>query len=156
MTLKFVIYGIARPQGSKRALGNGRMIEASPYIKAWRSDIAEAAHNALKQHGSWDPFLNYNAWFVAVFPRPRSHYGTGKNSNVLKPSAPTYPTSRATPDCDKAARALLDGLTGQHLLWTDDSQVTSLSIAKRYAELNEPPCVFCTIKPATSTDARPR
>ena len=153
MTLNFIIYGHARPQGSKRSLGSGRMVEASPHVKTWRQDVASAALNAIQEHGSWDPFQNYNAWFVVVFPRPKTHYGTGKNSALLKHSAPSHPTSRLTGDVDKLARALLDGLTGQHLLWVDDSQVTSLSIAKRYANLNEPPCVFCTIKPATPTDA---
>jgi len=75
MALNFIIYGHARPQGSKRSLGNGRMVEASPHIRTWRSDVAQAAYDAIKRHGSWDPFLNYNAWFIVVFPRPKTHYG---------------------------------------------------------------------------------
>ena len=58
MTLNFIIYGHARPQGSKRSLGSGRMVEASPHVKTWRQDVASAALEAIKEHGSWDPFQN--------------------------------------------------------------------------------------------------
>ena len=42
------------------------------------------------------------------FPRPRSHFGTGRNAGQLKPSAPFYVRTR--PDLDKLARAVGDAL----------------------------------------------
>ena len=43
-----------------------------------------------------------------VFPRPLSHYGTGKNATKLKPSAPRYHVK--TPDLDKLVRGVCDSI----------------------------------------------
>jgi len=61
-------------------------------------------------------------------PRPKSHYGTGKNKGALKESAPWYHI--ATPDIDKLVRCVLDALTG--VAWKDDSQVVSVTATKSY------------------------
>ena len=66
---------------------------------------------------------------MAVFPRPRSHYGTGKNSKVLKPYAPLYHTKR--PDADNILKFVKDALTG--VFWCDDSLVAIATIMKIYA-----------------------
>ena len=39
MKVTFFAEGTSRPQGSKRALGNGRMIEASRHLKPWRQTV---------------------------------------------------------------------------------------------------------------------
>lgn len=62
--------------------------------------------------------------------RPLGHYGTGKNSGLLKDSAPCCPT--IAPDADKLARAVLDGLEGQ--LYRNDAQIVSMAANKRYGE----------------------
>jgi Holliday junction resolvase RusA-like endonuclease len=63
--------------------------------------------------------------------RPASHYGTGRNKAVVKPSAPRRPAGR--PDVDKLARAVLDGLT-MGGAFTDDSQVVELQASKWYVD----------------------
>ena len=40
------------------------------------------------------------------------------------------------PDLDKLVRATLDGL-GSANIWTDDSQVVSMNVSKRLAEIDE-------------------
>ena len=62
------------------------------------------------------------------FGRPKSHYGTGKNSNVLKPSAPTLHTQK--PDIDNIAKFLMDAMN--KVFWKDDSVICSLTVKKRY------------------------
>jgi crossover junction endodeoxyribonuclease RusA len=62
-------------------------------------------------------------------PRPKSHFGTGKNAQMLKKSAPTRPTG--TPDRDNLDKAVCDAITAAGV-WVDDSQVTSGTIRKRY------------------------
>ena len=57
--------------------------------------------------------------FCFVFPRPKSHYGAGKNSDKLKPSAPVYHVTR--PDMDNLIKFVKDCLNGE--AWKDDSQV---------------------------------
>jgi len=62
--------------------------------------------------------------------RPKSHYGTGKNSTVLKSSAPAYPDSK--PDYDNYIKFALDCLN--EIAWDDDSQVIGGSCFKLYAK----------------------
>ena len=59
--------------------------------------------------------------------RPKSHYGTGRNAQKIKESAPSWP---GRPDVDKLARAVLDALTG--LVIADDSTVVELRAGKSY------------------------
>ena len=66
-------------------------------------------------------------------PRPKAHYGSGKNASVLKGSAPTRPTGK--PDRDNLEKAVLDALTSTGI-WHDDSQVADGRLRKRYATVN--------------------
>jgi crossover junction endodeoxyribonuclease RusA len=62
--------------------------------------------------------------------RPLSHYGSGKNARLVKPSAPKHPAK--VPDIDKLTRAVLDALTS--IVWVDDSQVVRLTASKVYVD----------------------
>jgi len=66
------------------------------------------------------------------FARPKSHYGTGRNSKTVKASAPAWHTQR--PDIDKLERLVLDALTG--ILFADDSQVVKCESSKHWVETN--------------------
>jgi hypothetical protein len=39
----FTVYELPAPQGSKRHVGNGRMIESSTKVKPWRQAVIAAA-----------------------------------------------------------------------------------------------------------------
>ena len=54
------------------------------------------------------------------FRRPKGHYGTGKNAQTLKASAPIWNTSK--PDRDNIEKAIFDALTNIGV-WRDDSLV---------------------------------
>ena len=137
----FVVYGKARPQGSKRHVGRGIMVEASKHLPQFRQDVTSAALEARPD--DWNPYATFCVEVDFVYARPRSHYGTGRNVNTLKHSAPQFPTSRATPDVDKTSRALLDACTD--VLFADDAQVVALTARKRYAKPSEPNCTFVTV-----------
>jgi Holliday junction resolvase RusA-like endonuclease len=62
--------------------------------------------------------------------RPKSHYGTGRNANKIKPSAPTWPTTK--PDVDNYIKFTLDCLND--ILWKDDALVVRTNAVKSYAE----------------------
>lgn len=62
--------------------------------------------------------------------RPQSHFGTGRNAEVLKASAPAKPIT--APDTDKVARRVLDALIGVAFL--DDAQVGPLYTDKLFGE----------------------
>lgn len=72
--------------------------------------------------------------------RPKSHYGTGKNSDKLKMSAPYYHTIK--PDMDNLKKMVMDCLTG--IVWVDDCQVCVFKESRKiYADHN--PGTFITI-----------
>lgn len=122
MTLAFTVPGVPAPQGSKNPWGG----EANARTRPWRAAVsAEAA-----LHWGGRPLLG-GPVEVAVqfaFPRPKAHYGTGRNANKLKDSAPEFVTK--APDLDKLARAIGDALTG--IVYRDDAQIARLEVEKVY------------------------
>lgn len=116
--MRFFVAGIPAPQGSKRHVGRGVLIESSKALKPWREDIRQTALTALADGGA------VMAGPVGVslcfwLPRPKSHPKTRR----------TVPTTR--PDLDKLARGVLDALTSAGA-YNDDSQVVWLVLEKQY------------------------
>lgn len=124
--IEIIVRGIPAPQGSKRHVGGGRMIESSKAVGPWREAI-----RAETQRKVSDPFAGPVVVRISfVLHRPHGHYRTGKNAHLLRDGAPKYPAG--TPDLDKLMRAVLDGLT-MGGAWKDDAQVVTLYGTKRYA-----------------------
>lgn len=120
--------GVPAPQGSKRHVGGGRLIEASKKVAPWRKAVAAAATVVMIDKFSllWVPWSgDVSVSLDFVLPRPKS----------LARSRPTPPAIKR-PDLDKLERAVLDALTG--VVFADDSQVTVLQGSKRIAEPDEP------------------
>lgn len=120
--ISFRVEGIARPQGSKRHVGGGRMIESSKHVAAWRDWVRMRAVEAMAGRKPLERGIVVEAYFG--FVRPQSHF----NASGLKSTAPRYPSSR--PDVDKLLRAALDAMTG--IVFLDDSQVVSIGGHKVY------------------------
>lgn len=122
----FFAEGVPAPQGSKRHVGGGRLIESSRQVGQWRDTVRRFAITAMGDR----PPIDGPVYLVQVFalPRPKSHYGTGRNSGRVKRGAPHRPPVR--PDLDKLARAVGDALTG--VCYRDDAQVVNLCAAKYY------------------------
>lgn len=122
-------------QGSKTAglAGNGR-----PYLrdsnakklKPWRAEMAGCITAAMAEQ-RWTT-LDAPAEVLITFhlPRPAAHFGSGRNSGVLKDSAPAWKSTM--PDIDKLTRAVLDAITTSQAL-RDDARVARLVVEKRYA-----------------------
>lgn len=128
----FTVNALPGPQGSKRAIKNkhtGRvsLIESSAKVKPWR----EAVISAWQATGR--PMLTGPVSVGVTFylPRPKVHYGTGRNADALKPTAPEWPA--VTPDVDKLVRSTLDGLTQAGAI-EDDARVVFLTAAKAYVD----------------------
>jgi Holliday junction resolvase RusA-like endonuclease len=64
------------------------------------------------------------------FERPSSHFGSGRNVGVLKPSAKSEPTSR--PDTSNLVKLVEDALNEN--AFKDDSRIVRLVAAKRYVD----------------------
>lgn len=129
--LVVVVHGRPAPQGSKRSLGPGRMVEQSPHVYPWREAVRGATEKAVAENHWMPPDGQVSLHCVFTLPRPRSHYRTGKHSGALRADAPQFPTTR--PDLDKLLRATLDGLTDSGAIH-DDSQIFHLAAAKVYPE----------------------
>lgn len=131
----FEIKGIEpAPQGSKRHVGNGRMIEASAKVKPWRFAVSQAALES--DYELTDRPVMVQITFM--FSRPKSHYNS---KGELKKTAPFYKSTK--PDLDKLCRSTLDGIT--NVLIKDDSQVVNLMCCKVYANEGELPGALITI-----------
>lgn len=131
--LEVFVAGVPRPQGSKRHVGRGILIEASREVGPWREAIAAAVLGAgvKRQEGPVAVEL------VFLFDRPKAHYG----AKGLKEGAPKWKASR--PDVDKLSRAVLDALVP--VVLRDDALVVRLVAEKRWAEEGERPGVLVRI-----------
>ncbi|MGH7129690.1 MAG: RusA family crossover junction endodeoxyribonuclease [Planctomycetaceae bacterium] len=136
------VFGKPQPAGSKRSLvpvdrhgepyrKAGRIVvstvDDNPRAKDWQRIVADAAARTCTGPPLTGP-LSVSMTFFRT--RPKSHYGSGRNSGVLKASAPAHPTNR--PDLLKLARAVEDALTG--IVWCDDAQVVIESLQKKWDE----------------------
>ncbi len=116
--LSFDVYGLPAPQGSKRHVGGGRMIEASKKVGPWRAAVVEAVAPL-----SFEPFSgSVGIEIVFWLEKPKT----------VKRDLPTVP-----PDLDKLVRGLFDALTIASV-WTDDSIVIEVKSWKFYADHGEP------------------
>ena len=64
--------------------------------------------------------------------RPKSHFRTGKNSHLLKKSAPIYCSQK--PDLDNLAKFVLDAMNGS--FYTDDAQIIKMTCCKVFDDKN--------------------
>ena len=142
--LAFTIFGKPQQRGSKTfasARGGGALLMGKggePYIerygrawivrnaypiitddnsgpsKKWMKLVAQVARN---NYGNQPPIARpvmLTARFY--FERPQSHYGTGRNAERLKDSAPEH--HGQSPDLAKLLRALEDAMSG--IVYVDD------------------------------------
>ncbi|MCE5277175.1 MAG: RusA family crossover junction endodeoxyribonuclease [Planctomycetaceae bacterium] len=98
-------------------------------IDSWRDSVTLAAQNSPRR-----PLVPLSGPIrvdlVLLLPRPKGHYGGGRNAQVLKGSAPAWCTAK--PDRDNAEKLILDVLTKLRY-WLDDKQVCAGEVRKYYA-----------------------
>jgi len=81
--------------------------------------------------------------YLFVFPRPKGHYGTGKNSSMLKDSSPVFCCN--TKDLDNMEKFYADSFNS--IAYEDDRQIVRSSAVKRWAVQGEQPFVEIFISP---------
>ena len=132
MKIEFFVPGIPKTAGSKKYMGHNKKTHKPIIIDTcekggdWRAAVQAFAVKACdgKPLMSGPIYLHTSFYFA----RPKAHYGTGKNAQVLKPSAPKHHTKK--PDTTKLLRAVEDALKG--VIWHDDSQVIKQMTCKEY------------------------
>lgn len=125
------------PQGSKRHVGGGRLIESSKRVKPWRAAVA---HEARLAGDRIDAACAVELDFR--FARPQGHR---KASGQLRASAPRFCVVKRN-DLDKCCRSTLDGLVDGGLL-ADDCLVIELVAWKGYCGLGEQPGAIIRVRP---------
>ena len=126
---EITVDGLPAPQGSKRHIGGGRMIEMSKKLPAWRKAVIDAAQSAAGPE--WErmrPPLRAN---LHVFlPRPgRSKFG-----------GPWGP-----PDLDKLQRAIGDALEQAGII-TDDAGIVEWHARKDWTLDDDRPGAVISIE----------
>lgn len=126
--LQIAVIGVPAPQGSKRHVGNGVMVESSKKVRPWRDAVRSTAVQARAGLPTIDEPVRVQ--MVFTFLRPASHFRTGKNAGLVRDGVPRAP--QGMPDLSKLIRSTEDALTDAGV-WRDDARVVSLSAAKVYA-----------------------
>lgn len=110
--------GSPAPQGSKRHVGNGILVESSKKVKPWRQAVSSEVFNAaLTNHWQFMESGAVRVDLVFWLPAPRS----------IKRLFPSV-----KPDVDKLTRSTFDGIATAGIM-KDDAQITDGCILKRYA-----------------------
>lgn len=125
-TLTLIVYGHPAPQGSKRHVGNGVMVESSKHVKPWREAVKHSALDAMAA-ADWQTVprgVPVHLRLTVLHQRPASHFGTGRNATRLKDSAPWRKTT--APDLSKIIRSTEDALTDAGV-WIDDALVAEIT-----------------------------
>lgn len=129
MSYEIIVRGVPVPKGSAKAYVNkhtGRaqvMQDNRDKQKPWASLIAYAAQQVIPEKIDGPVRIS----LIFTMPRVKSHFGTGKNINLVKATAPMWHTAK--PDLDKLVRCVKDALTG--IAWHDDSQVCEITRATK-------------------------
>jgi len=121
-------------------------------FEIWQKPIPQKRHRHTKSGHTFDPsYKEKKAFFkesiiyapykpieggvgvelLFFMQRPKSHYGTGKNAEKLKPQAP-YEHIK-TPDTDNLVKFVLDALGTEQIFFKDDRQIVSVKARKLYA-----------------------
>lgn len=120
--LEIIVYGTPAPQGSKRHVGHGVMIESSKAVKPWREAVVWSVRemNSKNLDGK-NARVNGPVHVIVTFtmPKPKSAPKTKR----------TYPDRK--PDIDKLCRSTMDALVTAGVI-EDDARVVWLWAAKTY------------------------
>lgn len=123
--MRIRVNGIPAPQGSKRHVGNGVLVESSAKVKPWREAVRTETQRVVELRGraaeAGEPVL---VDLMFHLPRPKS-----------APRRVLLPAKR--PDLDKLIRSTLDGLNDGGAL-ADDAQIVGITASKHFARDDYP------------------
>lgn len=118
-SIAFHVHGTPAPQGSKRHVGHGVMVESSKLVKPWREAVKFAALEVRPAEPIDGPVAVCLAFTLAApasAPKRRLAMGPCRK-----------------PDIDKLVRSTLDAIVDAGLI-VDDARVVGLHATKRYGQ----------------------
>lgn len=110
LAYRIAVYGMPAPQGSKRHVGGGRMIESSKKVAPWREAVKAVAVAARERVGQ--PPIDAPIVCRMIFTMPKPDSAPKRRR--------TWPMR--TPDLSKLQRSTEDALTDAGI-WKDDARV---------------------------------
>lgn len=115
---RIAVYGHPAPQGSKRHVGRGVMVESSKYVASWREDVRSAGLGEVRCCNEPDCHALRHPFPLDGPLIARMVFTLRKPTSAPKRRR-TWPTKY--PDVVKLARSTEDSLTG--VAWKDDAQL---------------------------------
>lgn len=115
--IELTVYGTPGPQGSKRHVGRGIMVESSPLVKPWREAVKWAF---VERYGS------------TVRPVLRGPVAVEMIFTLARPKSAKRTLPAVKPDLSKLVRSTEDALT-EVGAWEDDARVVRIATVKHYA-----------------------
>lgn len=133
--LYFMVLGVPAPQGSKRHVGRGILVESSKKVAPWREAVK---WEAIKAHEGKPPLQDaINVSILFYVPAPK------------KLKVGQEPITRTSGDIDKLVRSTFDAITDAGMI-RDDSNIVSITATKRFADDDNPPGALIGIGPYPS------
>lgn len=125
--IHLVVLGAPKAQARHRSFKRGNFTGTYDPSKG----IKEALASVVQDQAPKEPLTGAISLDVTFYlPRPKGHYGSGRNALKLKKNAPEWHTSK--PDIDNLEKLVQDSLNG--IFWKDDSQIAVLTCRKLYSE----------------------
>lgn len=129
MAIEFTVYGVPQAQKRHRHFSRGKFVKTYDPSSVDKNDFLSVAMFNMPDKPIENPI---NIMINFYFPRPKSHFGTGRNSGKLKDNAPIFHTKK--PDIDNLIKFVLDSLNKR--FWKDDSYIFAVTASKRYGNNN--------------------
>lgn len=119
--------------GTPIAKKRPRFVKRGNFARAYNDQQTEEGRFLweVKQQFRGEPLAGALVMYVTFYmPRPKGHFGTGRNVDKLKSSAPVHHTKK--PDLDNLVKFVKDCLN--EVAWVDDSQVVTTLSNKKYGK----------------------
>lgn len=129
--ITIVVHGTPGPQGSKRHVGNGRMVESSKKVKPWRQDVKAAAREVIDLIEDWQPLDGPLAASLTVTVRHKPASKPSWWPLGIRWSKSLMWRPASTPDLSKLLRSTEDALTDAGV-WKDDARVVEYRRLAKY------------------------
>ena len=135
--IDFYITGVPKPLKRHRMTRRGRVYDPSSEDKKEWMNTALPFCPSKPIEGAIKIELEF------IMPRPKSHFGTGLNSGIIKPNAPIHHLH--TPDLDNLVKFVLDAMNGK--FYVDDAQIISVECKKCLASVKDDSGTVVSITP---------
>jgi Holliday junction resolvase RusA-like endonuclease len=136
--IKLVVLGEPKAQARHRHFTRGTFSGTYDPSKDKKESFASILQSQAPKEPISEPIALELDFYMA---RPRNHYKTGKNSDMLKDTAPEHHSGR--PDIDNLVKFVQDSLN--KIYYKDDALICQLVACKIYSERPRTEIIITTL-----------